>query len=134
MMGVMEIDGHRAVIQFDPEIRMFRGEFTALNGGADFYADSVAGLEKEGRASLGVFLDVCREKTIEPMRNFSGKFMVRVPSELHARVTEMAAVRGVSINHLIQESVEEAVAVFGAEVREHVVSDREPARAKKQHA
>lgn len=49
MNNVMEIGGHRAVIQFDPEIGMFRGEFLGLNGGADFYADSVAGLQQEGK-------------------------------------------------------------------------------------
>ena len=31
----MEINGYRAIIQFDPGIDMFRGEFIGLNGGAD---------------------------------------------------------------------------------------------------
>ena len=37
----MEIEGYRAVIQFDPDIDLFRGEFVGLNGGADFYAPDV---------------------------------------------------------------------------------------------
>jgi len=43
MMNVMEIDGVKAVIAFDPEINMFRGEFVGLNGGADVirHADDV---------------------------------------------------------------------------------------------
>ena len=41
----MEIDGYRAIIQYDPEIDMFRGEFVGLNGGADFYAKDIAGLK-----------------------------------------------------------------------------------------
>lgn len=64
MSNVMEIGGHRAVIQFDPEAGMFRGEFLGLNGGADFYADSVAGLHKEGEASLRVFLEMCAENNV----------------------------------------------------------------------
>ena len=48
MKNTMEIDGYKAVIQFDPEIDMFRGEFIGLNGGADFYAPDIAGLRKEG--------------------------------------------------------------------------------------
>ena len=35
MMNIMEINGVKAVIAFDPEINMFRGEFVGLNGGAD---------------------------------------------------------------------------------------------------
>ena len=66
MINTMTIDGYDAVIQFDPDIKMFRGEFVGLNGGADFYAKSVDGLEKEGRTSLKVFLQMCKEKGIEP--------------------------------------------------------------------
>ena len=41
---------------------MLRGEFIGLNGGADFYADNVADLHREGTASLQTFLAVCREQ------------------------------------------------------------------------
>ncbi|WP_035725998.1 type II toxin-antitoxin system HicB family antitoxin, partial [Fodinicurvata fenggangensis] len=62
MNNVMTIDGYRAVIQYDTEIEMFRGEFTGLNGGADFYADSAASLRQEGEASWRIFLETCRKK------------------------------------------------------------------------
>lgn len=68
MSDVMTIDGHQAVIHFDPKTDMFRGEFVGLTGGADFYADSLAGLAAEGATSLKVFLDVCKEKGVAPTR------------------------------------------------------------------
>ena len=52
MNNVMIIDGHKAVIQYEPETDVLRGEFIGLNGGADFYADNVADLHQEGMASL----------------------------------------------------------------------------------
>ena len=52
MRNTMEIEGYRAVIHFDPDIEMFRGEFIGLNGGANFYARDIAGLRSEGAASL----------------------------------------------------------------------------------
>ena len=61
MRNTMEIESYRAVIAFDPDIDMFRGEFVGLNGGADFYAQDIAGLRREGGASLKAFLDMCRE-------------------------------------------------------------------------
>jgi glyoxylase-like metal-dependent hydrolase (beta-lactamase superfamily II) len=33
MQNLMEIDGYKAVIQYDPDIDMFRGEFLGLTGG-----------------------------------------------------------------------------------------------------
>jgi predicted HicB family RNase H-like nuclease len=73
MFNVILIDGQRAVISYDPDIEMFRGEFVGLNGGANFYAFDVAGLTRAGSASLRTFLDVCAERDIEPRKNFSGK-------------------------------------------------------------
>ena len=43
---------------------MLRGEFIGLNGGADFYADNVADLHREGTASLQTSLEVCREQSL----------------------------------------------------------------------
>lgn len=106
MINTMTIDGYDAVIQYDPDIKMFRGEFVGLNGGADFYAKSVDGLAKEGRASLKVFLTMCEEKGIEPRKSFSGKFVVRVPPKLHERITQAATASGVSINQWIAQALE----------------------------
>ena len=64
----MEIEGYRAVIEFHPDIEMFRGEFVGLNGGADFYARDIPGLRREGAASLEVFLDMCKEDGVEPQK------------------------------------------------------------------
>lgn len=41
MNNVMNIDGHTAVITYDPDLGLFRVEFTGLNGGADFYTNRI---------------------------------------------------------------------------------------------
>ena len=105
MKNTMTIDGYRAVIQFDPEIEMFRGEFVGLNGGADFYADDIEGLKREGAASVRVFLEMCAEDGIEPIKAFSGKFNVRVPPELHAEIVVAATAEGKSLNQWVVEAL-----------------------------
>ena len=103
--NTMMIDGYHAVIQFDPDIDMFRGEFVGLNdGGADFYAQDISGLKKEGAASLKVFLEMCEEDGVEPGRQYSGKFNVRIPPELHASVSAAAAAEGKSLNQWITDT------------------------------
>ena len=69
-------DGYKAVIAYDPEIEMFRGEFVGLNGAADFYASDLEGLKREGKISLEVFLEVCAEKGIAPKKQ-AGRFALR---------------------------------------------------------
>ena len=110
MKNIMEINGHKAIIQYDSEINMFRGEFVGLNGGADFYAKDVEVLHQEGKTSLKVFLDMCSEKGIEPHKRFSGKFNVRLSPELHAKAITIAAANNVSLNQLVIKALELEVA------------------------
>jgi predicted HicB family RNase H-like nuclease len=44
MINQMTINGVKAVITYDSDIDLFRGEFVGLNGGADFYAADAEGL------------------------------------------------------------------------------------------
>jgi predicted HicB family RNase H-like nuclease len=109
MNNQMTISGHVAVISFDPDVGLFRGEFVGLNGGADFYADSVDGLHIEGEASLNTFLQVCQAQGIEPYRHFSGKFMTRVSADLHERIAVAATAAGMSLNQWVQTALEREV-------------------------
>ncbi|MBA5205460.1 MULTISPECIES: type II toxin-antitoxin system HicB family antitoxin [Pectobacterium] len=106
MINKLLIDGHPAVIAFDSEIEMFRGEFIGLNGGADFYAYSVDELKKEGATSLAIFLDECRRDGIEPYKSYSGKVTTRLTPERHAALAVAAQATGVSINELLNEGVD----------------------------
>ncbi len=47
MKNIMTIESFKAIITYDPEIDMFRGEFVGINGGADFYAKDLKGLRRE---------------------------------------------------------------------------------------
>lgn len=108
-MNVMDINGYRAVVQYDPEIEMFRGEFIGLNGGADFYAKDIDGLRREAEISLKVFLDMCREDGVEPVKEYSGRFNLRVPPELHAEIATLATSAGKSLNQWITDALTESV-------------------------
>ncbi len=69
MKSMIEVEGYRAVVRYDSELRMYRGEFVGLNGGADFYAKDMAELRDEAATSLAVFLEMCREDGVEPRKN-----------------------------------------------------------------
>ena len=111
MNNVMTIGGYQAVIAYDPDIQMFRGEFTGLNGGADFYAKDVKGLVKEGKASLKVFLEACKEDGVDPRKKFSGKFVLRLDSETHEAAAIAAAAHGKSLNQWAVEAIKQAAIV-----------------------
>jgi predicted HicB family RNase H-like nuclease len=110
-MNTMTISGYRAVISYDPDIQMFRGEFVGLNGGADFYAKDVDGLRRQGEISLRVFLEACAEDGVDPRKHFSGKFSLRVNPELHEAAAIAAAAHGQSLNQWAAEALRQAAKI-----------------------
>lgn len=108
MNNIIEIEGQKAVVSLDPEIGLLRGEFLGLNGGADFYADSIDALRQEGANSLKVFLEMCAEKGISPYRQFSGKFNVRLDPKLHEAAVLAARAEQKSLNEWISDVIEDA--------------------------
>jgi len=107
-MNTMTINGYQAVIAFDPEIQLFRGEFVGLNGGADFYAADVQGLKHEGEVSLRVFLEACERRGIEPRKHFSGKFSLRLDAATHEAAAIAAAAQGQSLNQWATQAIKQA--------------------------
>ena len=107
-MNTMTINGYQAVIAFDSDIQMFRGEFIGLNRGADFYAADVEGLKREGEISLRVFFEACARRGIEPRKHFSGKFSLRVDAATHEAAAIAAAAHGQSLNQWAAEAIRQA--------------------------
>ncbi len=107
MKNIMKFEGgYQAVISYDPDINMFRGEFVGLNGGADFYAEDLKGLEAEGKLSLKVFLEECQARGIEPYKK-AGNFALRLDPELYRRASIAASASGSSLNSFITTAVRE---------------------------
>jgi predicted HicB family RNase H-like nuclease len=107
----MTVDGYSARIEYDPETDLFRGEILGLSGGADFYGANPDELRLEFKKSLDVFLEVCREQGIDPRKQFSGKFNLRIPPDLHEKLAMAAQAQGISLNSLAQEALEKSVIV-----------------------
>jgi len=108
-MNIMEVNGYKAKIEYDPELDQFRGEILGLNGSADFYGKSPASLRKEFKNSLQVFLEVCKEKGIKPSKEFSGKFNLRIPPRLHSEIAARATAENKSINQWVSEALDNSL-------------------------
>lgn len=108
-MNIMTVDEYSAKIEYDPELDLFRGEILGLNGGADFYGKNPQELRKEFKKSLKVFLEVCEEKGISPIKNYSGKFNLRVSKELHGKIAIEAESEGKSINQWVVDTLSNSV-------------------------
>lgn len=83
-MNKMKFGDFTAVVSYDDDTQLLRGEFVGLNGGADFYADNLTDLRKEGEKSLAVFVDSCKRHNLPIKKTFSGRFNLRIAPDTRA--------------------------------------------------
>jgi len=105
MTNMMTINGIQAVIAYDPDIEMFRGDFVGLNGGADFYAKDIEGLKREGELSLKVFYEFCAERGIEPRKQYTGEFVLHLDPKVQEAAEIAATVHGQSLSRWASETL-----------------------------
>ena len=102
-------NGYNAIISYDQDIDMFRGEFLDLNGGANFYSSDIKGLRQEGSTSLRIFLEECQKHGIEPKMEKSETIDLILNHDLFKKASDVAASKGESLNSFIANAVQQAV-------------------------
>lgn len=110
MNSIMQFEnGYNAIISYDQDIDMFRGEFLDLNGGADFYSSDIKGLRQEGATSLRIFLEECQKYGIEPKMEKSESIDLILDHDLFKKAIDVAVYQGESLNYFIANAVQQAV-------------------------
>lgn len=106
----ISMGGYLAEVQYDHEIKMYRGEFLGPDGGADFYAKDIEGLEREGRASLTVFQQMCAEDGVRPRAQLS----VSIQADLLTALVNTAASAGQSLDQWVEHALHSDIAAMSA--------------------
>ena len=106
---MMEYKGYIGKVEFDDEANVFHGEVINLRDVITFEGDTVTKLQKAFRDSVADYLEFCAERGEEPEKPFSGKFMIRVEPRLHRELVTCAALRDVSLNSWVHDTLEQAV-------------------------
>ena len=100
-----QIDPYTYRVSWSPEDQEYVGlcaEFPSLSWLAGTHEKAIAGIRRVVKATISD-LQKNDEPVPEPLstRSYSGKFVVRVPPEVHRELTVKAAESGVSLNRLV---------------------------------
>lgn len=105
-MSLLQHDGYLALIELDEEESgLLRGEVVNSRSVVTFYGASVKELKAEFATSIQVYLDVCKERGIQPEKPFSGNFMVRMDPDAHRAIALAAARAHMSVNKWVAEAL-----------------------------
>jgi predicted HicB family RNase H-like nuclease len=108
-MNTMTYKGYSARVEFDAQDRIFVGHLAGVRDIVGFHGSSVRELEKAFHEAVDDYLAACKKLGQNPNKPASGRVMLRLPPELHARASARAEVEGVSFNQWAAKVLDRAV-------------------------
>ena len=104
---MLKYKGYSGNVEYDDEAKIFHGEVFDTKDVITFQGKSVNEIEKSFRESIDDYLEFCKIRGEEPDKPFSGKFVLRIPSDLHHKIYLNARRKGKSINNWIIDILKE---------------------------
>lgn len=108
-MKAMNYKDYAARIEYSDEDECFVGHITGIHDVVGFHGDSVTQLRAAFIEAVDDYLATCEKLGRPPRKPYSGKFVLRVPAEMHSRMAMQAEAAGKSPNQWATDVLEEAI-------------------------
>ncbi|MCC6300591.1 MAG: type II toxin-antitoxin system HicB family antitoxin [Anaerolineales bacterium] len=106
---MMEYKGYIGKVEIDDEAGILYGEVINVRDVITFEGTSVDEVQKAFQDSVDDYLDFCAQRNESPEKPFSGKFVVRLPAELHRKAFIQAKLADKSLNGWVTDVLENAL-------------------------
>ena len=106
-MDYLEYKGYKGSVEYSKEDNCLCGKVQGMGNKVLILYEgaTINELRKDFEEGVDSYLDGCKADGIEPLKPFSGKLNLRMPSELHGRVAAFAASTGMTINEFINKAI-----------------------------
>ncbi len=106
---MMEYKGYIGKVEIDEEAGILYGEVINVRDVITFEGTTVEEVQQAFRESVDDYLDFCAQRGEFPEKPFSGKFVLRLPAELHRKAYIQAKLKDKSLNRWVTEVLETAL-------------------------
>ena len=100
---MMEYKGYIGKVEIDDEAGILHGEVINIRDVITFEGVTVDEVHKAFQESVDDYLEFCAQRGESPEKPFSGKFVVRLPTELHRKAYIQAKLADKSLNSWVTE-------------------------------
>ena len=108
MKNVMTYKGYMARIEFDERDNIFAGRIIGIMDSITFHGETVKELKTDFHAAIDHYTADCAATGRKPLKAASGKLMLRISPEIHARALTIARTSGKSLNQWAEEVLNKA--------------------------
>lgn len=107
--NTMEYKGYVGSVEFSEEDGLFYGKVMGIRALISYEGSTAAELVNDFHGAVDDYLALCEENHTEPERAYKGSFNVRISPELHKQAVIFAMAHNMSLNSLVENSIEQAV-------------------------
>jgi predicted HicB family RNase H-like nuclease len=107
MKNMMEYQGYLGSVNYNDEDKIFYGKVEYIRSLISYEGYDVESVRASFQEGVDDYLQLCQEKQIKPEKSFKGSFNVRTGSELHRKAAIAAMQRGMNLNKLVTEAIEQ---------------------------
>ena len=100
---MMEYKGYIGKVEIDDEVGVLYGEVINVRDVITFEGTSVEEVQQAFHESVDDYLEFCDERGESPEKPFSGKFVLRLPEELHRQAYIQAKLKNKSLNSWVTD-------------------------------
>ena len=111
-MNLMNYKNYSARIEYSDEDTCFIGHIAGIRDVVGFHGESVTELRAAFEEAVDDYLATCEKLKRSPQRPYSGKMMLRIDPNIHAKVAMLAEAQGKSLNAWAQEALRRAAASY----------------------
>ena len=105
-MGNLRYKGYTGSVEYSEEYNCLFGKVLGLRKDAISYEGySIKSLKKDFQDAIDFYLQSCKERGVAPAKPYSGKLVLRMPSDLHSRIAIAASMAGTTINDYINRAL-----------------------------
>lgn len=107
-MNTMMYKGYAARIEYSDDDGCFIGRIAGIKDVIGFHAECVKELREAFEEAVDDYIATCSKLNRSPQKPYSGRLMLRIPPEVHARAATMADLHGKSLNQWAAEVLSKA--------------------------
>jgi predicted HicB family RNase H-like nuclease len=108
MSSAMTYKGYTAKVEYSHDDECFIGRIAGIRAVVGFHADTVADLHQAFEQAVDHYVSLALERGQTPEKPFAGRMMLRLPSQVHARVSAAADRAGMSVNQWAAQALDQA--------------------------
>lgn len=107
LMSLIKYKGYAAKVDYSVEDKLLIGAVIGIKDSLHFHAENSGEVETAFHSTIDDYLEVCRQRGLEPSKPFSGEFRYRPGKKRHEDLSRLAAQENASNNDLVNRAVDE---------------------------